>query len=144
MNKNMNCISGMAETTITEGKCIIHRKLMEKNQMNPYTEGTVIAVTLSVLFELLIVGSNSSAVDRDDVHRKTRRHRRIRTGSNPTSIMNKHMKYISGMAEKMIFEGKCIIHRKLKKNTSEPLYGGYCDGSYLCLCYLSFFFGKFR
>ena len=36
---------------------------------------------------------------RDDVHRNARRRRRIRTGSNPTSTMNKHMNFISGMAE---------------------------------------------
>ena len=32
---------------------------------------------------------------------KVRRHCRIRTGSNPTSVMNKDVNYISGIAEKM-------------------------------------------
>ena len=35
-----------------------------------------------------------------DVHCNARQRRRIRMGSNPTSVMNKHMNYISGMAEK--------------------------------------------
>ena len=41
------------------------------------------------------------------------------TGSNPRSVVNKHMNYISGRVVKRSFtsftEGKCIIHRKLKK-----------------------------
>ena len=45
-------------------------------------------------------GNFGSAVGRDDVHRNGRRRRRIRTGSNPTSAMNKYMDYISGMVVK--------------------------------------------
>ena len=49
-----------------------------------------------------------------------RRRRRIRTGSNPTSVMKKGMNYISSMAVKTsvasITEGIHIIHGKLKKN----------------------------
>ena len=39
----------------------------------------------------LVWGSFGSAVGRDLVHRNARRRRRIRTGSNPTSAMNKCM-----------------------------------------------------
>ena len=61
-------------------------------------------------------GSFGSAIGRDDVRRNARQRRRIRSGSNHTSSMKKHMSYIFGMAEKMrvviITEGKCIIHKK--------------------------------
>ena len=60
-----------------------------------------------------------SAVGKDDVHCNARRRRRIRSGSNPTSVMKKCMNYISGMVVKMgiscITDGKIILHRMFCK-----------------------------
>ena len=44
---------------------------------------------LIVLFELPFFGILGRAVAKDDVHGNARRRRRIRTGSNPTSVMSK-------------------------------------------------------
>ena len=46
-----------------------------------------------------VVDISVGYIFRDDVHRNARRRRRIRTCSNPTSVMNKHMNYITGMAD---------------------------------------------
>ena len=34
-----------------------------------------------------------------------------------------------------------MVHYFFTEYINEPLYGGYCDGRSLCLCYLSFLFG---
>ena len=73
---------------------------------------------LIVLFELRFWGSLGNAVGKDDVYINARRRHRIDTGSKPTSVMSKCMKYISGMVVKTrvayITEGKNKIHRICK------------------------------
>ena len=63
-----------------------------------------------------------------------RRRRRIRTGSNPTSVMKKRMHYISSMVVKTsvasITERKHIINGKLKKNNLFYMKNSYGNMSY--------------
>ena len=98
--------------------------------------------SLSVLFELPFFGEY-------DVNHNARWRRRIRSVSNPTSSMDKHMNYISGMAEKTtaatIIEGIYIIHRKLKKKIHINLYteGTVMVVFFICAIWASFFWWSF-
>ena len=89
----MNYISGMVVKTrvasITEGKHIIQGKLKLKLHMSPYTEGTVKAVIfICAIWASFFGGSFGSAVGRGADLCNARRRRRIRTGSNPTSVLH--------------------------------------------------------
>ena len=92
MNKCMSYISGMVVRT--SGASITEEidnsyKTKEKTIYAPYTEGYCDGRSLYLCYlSFLFWGSFGSAVGREAVHRNARRRRRIRTGSNPTS-MNK-------------------------------------------------------
>ena len=64
-----------------------NRKLKKKIYRNPYTEDDGHNLNLRYL-SFLFWGSFGNADGRDDVHRNARRRRRIRPGSNSTSVMN--------------------------------------------------------